>query len=61
MVNIVRDCGTEDVEWIDEEYVDLSNHQVPDDDIINDSNEPLPIITIEKQLQCPWQDVDNRI
>jgi hypothetical protein len=50
-----EESGTKDVEWFDEEDLDLNGIEIPEDDV----NSRIPIITIDEHLAQPWEEEEN--
>lgn len=50
-----EESGTKDVEWFDEEDLDLNRIEIPEDNV----NSRIPIITIDKHLAQPWEEEEN--
>ncbi len=54
MAVIVREEAEEDVEWFEEEELDLSNISLPT--MAEENNGLLPVFNIEEYLSIPWED-----
>jgi hypothetical protein len=55
MVVIARkeNAHSEDVEWLDEDEVDLSGILLPGND---DGERLMPVVTMDEHLSSPWMD-----
>ena len=52
-----EESGTKDVEWFDQEDLDLNGIEIPEDNIYINSR--IPIITIDEHIAQSWKEEEN--